>query len=379
MGTAAGYAEADPARRDVNVRATGQRHRRSAVLADRRRPRTPNPTTHSVDIEPFHGDENLLDVEPVLGPVEDHLAHDEVLRTEDRDRGVAEVDAPNAVGHRVVYFVVREEQVDRRGPPLDAHLSVGLDAAAGSIDASNPSGSSACVTSVCASGFTNTLQSMSMVARGLRVVRQRDRAAECVRDCTFGQGDVDGNQLVGKPELRHRARSKAVGTRAGDVHGRGSGRQGRAGHAARAPRCAVVAPIHGTTASTLSPGAEPRAPGGLDRPSLLAQQRGQDRRETRSPASRSASSARVPLHRIGYHHRRTRAPSGGPHGLSIERLERATSRPGENGVVEDPERREGARPRPELGDRRFPDLETALGLRHDVGHSGKSTHYGGGV
>ena len=105
--------------------APAARPRAAAPRAGRRRPTTRSSSSHRVGgVEAVDGGEHLLDVEPVLRAVEHRLAHDEVLRSEDRDRVGAERHRTAVLAHRLVERVVGEEQVDRRASPPAADLSL---------------------------------------------------------------------------------------------------------------------------------------------------------------------------------------------------------------------------------------------------------------
>ena len=68
--------------------------------------------------------EDLHDVEPVLGSVEDRLADDEVLGGQDRDVDRAEADHAGALGHVEVQVDGGEEHVEVRAAPVQAGLAV---------------------------------------------------------------------------------------------------------------------------------------------------------------------------------------------------------------------------------------------------------------
>ena len=77
-------------------------------------------------IQIIDGQEDLFDIEPVLGPVEQRLACEEVLGREDRDALLAERDDPFPLTHLVVELVIRQEDVDRVPFPPQSHLTVPL-------------------------------------------------------------------------------------------------------------------------------------------------------------------------------------------------------------------------------------------------------------
>ncbi len=76
------------------------------------------------DIEIVGCEQHLLDVDPVLGPVEHRLEDGEMLGCHEGEGRVAEGQAPDLLGHLLVDGDVREEEVDRVLTPPEPALPV---------------------------------------------------------------------------------------------------------------------------------------------------------------------------------------------------------------------------------------------------------------
>ena len=100
-------------------------------------------------------------------PVEDRLAHDQVLGREDRDLAVGERHPAAGLGGRIVEGVVGEEEVDGGVVPHHPDLAIPLHQVGRAhlvdVDAERAEGTGHLLE---AGAGTKTLTSMSIVARG---------------------------------------------------------------------------------------------------------------------------------------------------------------------------------------------------------------------
>src|SRR5205085_11241539 len=73
-------------------------------------------------VERVSGDEDLLNVEPVLRAVKLRLTNDEVLRGNDWDGSATEGNATQVFAHPLMQGVSREKEMKRGGFPIQPHL-----------------------------------------------------------------------------------------------------------------------------------------------------------------------------------------------------------------------------------------------------------------
>lgn len=70
---------------------------------------------------PYH---HFFDIDPILRPVEDGLAYDQILRGEDRYLGGTEANAPRALVHLLMQLERRKEQIEIGAIPVESGLAI---------------------------------------------------------------------------------------------------------------------------------------------------------------------------------------------------------------------------------------------------------------
>jgi hypothetical protein len=168
-----------------------------------------DPSEDLGDVDRGLGGNDRVDVDPVLGPVEHGLAHDEMFHREYGDLAIGERDHAARRARSVVEGVVREEQIDRCRLPHHAGLAVGADLIGdGGIVGRGAERDER-------SGDRRELvrrdEDIEVDVDGgarLRVVRERERAAERMRDRR--ERLVECNDAFGERERSHDETSRGA-------------------------------------------------------------------------------------------------------------------------------------------------------------------------
>ncbi len=172
------------------------------------------------DVEsPSLDEEHLLDIDPILGSVEQEFEDDDILPREDGDLDFREGHESDTLRTRLMKAMSREEEIERIATPRQAHLSVAFElplAFVGHVNAQRTDD----IEDLRCSMLKNEDVQID-VDRGprLAVVSERESAAERYSDPWIGESVGHANDPLIQSRLTHGKR-----TRAGTASARGRAR-----------------------------------------------------------------------------------------------------------------------------------------------------------